>query len=229
VRNQLTNNGAIRTFDNEFMERCGLISTAKPKLLLRNPSEGAIYVLYGAAKFHVPNWDTLTRLFDGIPIRDVQGGELDHIGTMPGDGTLLHEETTGKVFVIYGAAKFHVPNWDTLTRLFPGFLLRPLWAGALDHIPDCPADGTFFREESSTQIYIIAGCHKAPAKTPAVPTEAVHVLWDGALAQIPVGIDLSFLVPLLLSDPVLTVASPVPPWELLGGGLLGGALSPLHR
>ena len=31
IRQQLTNNGAIRTFDNAFMERCGL--TAKPKML----------------------------------------------------------------------------------------------------------------------------------------------------------------------------------------------------
>lgn len=179
VRNQLTNNGAIRTFDNAFMERCGLIPTAQPKILLRNPNDGAIYVIYGGAKFHVPDPTTLTRLFAGVPVRDAQAGELEHIGKVPGDGTLLQEETTGKVFVIYSGAKFHVPNWDTLTRLFPGFFLRPLWGGAIDHIPDCPADGTFFREESSMQIYIIAGCRK----TPAVPTKTVHVLWDGALAH----------------------------------------------
>lgn len=227
VRNQLTNNGALRTFDNDFMQRCGLIPSAKPKLLLRNPNDGAIYVIYGAAKFHVPDPATLERLFAGVPVRDAQAGELEHMGKIPGDGTLLYEETTGKVFVTYGGAKFHVPTWDTLTRLFPGFLLRLLWGGALDHIPDCPADGTFFREESSTQIYIIAGCRKVPAKVPAVPTEAVHLLWDGALAQFLLSIDLSFLVPLLLSDPVL--APPALPWELPGGGLVGGGLSPLHR
>ena len=62
---------------------------------------------------------------------------------------MLHEETTGKVFVIFGGAKFHVPDWPTLNRLFPGFLLRPLWGGALDKIPDRPADGTLLREENA--------------------------------------------------------------------------------
>lgn len=236
VRNQLTNNGALRTFDNDFMQRCGLIPSAKPKLLLRNPNDSAIYVIYGAAKFHVPDPTTLERLFAGVPVRDTQAGELEHIGKIPGDGTLLHEESTGKVFVIYGGAKFQVPSWDTLTRLFPGFFLRPLWGGALDHIPDCPVDGTLLREESSTQTYIIAGCRKVPA----VPTQSVHVLWDGALAQLSQTVDLSFLVPLLLSDPVLPeinradlsflvplllsdpeLAPPASAWELPGGGLLG--------
>lgn len=157
VRNQLTNNGARQTFDNDFMARCGLIPTAKPKLLLRNPNDGAIYVIYGGAKFHVTDPATLDGLFVGVPVRDAQVGELQHIGTMPGDGTLLHEESTGKVFVIYGGAKFHVPNWDTLTRLFPGFVLRLLWENALAHIPDCPVDGTLLREESHPEVYVIQG------------------------------------------------------------------------
>jgi hypothetical protein len=51
---------------------------------------------------------------------------------------LFIEETTSNVFTIVGGAKALVPNWDhaTLSRLFPGYALRPLWQNALGHIPD---------------------------------------------------------------------------------------------
>lgn len=138
VRQQLTDNGAIRTFDNAFLERCGLAAAGQPKTLLRDPSDGAVNVIYGAAKFHVPDPATLARLYAGVPVRDAQAGELEHIGVLPGEGTLFIEETTSKVFTILGGAKALVPNWDhaTLSRLFPGYTLRPLWHNALGHIPD---------------------------------------------------------------------------------------------
>jgi len=188
VRNQLTSNGAIRTFDNDFMDRCGLIPTAKPKILLRNPNDGAIYVIYGGAKFHVPDPATLNRLFAGVPVRDAQPGELEHVGKVPGDGTLLHEETTGKVFVIYGGAKFHVPNMDVFNQLFPGAVIRQLWGGALDGTPSVPQDGTLLSAGSQGIFGIYGG---AKFHMPNVvfnqlfPGAMVRQLWEGALDGIP--------------------------------------------
>jgi hypothetical protein len=213
VRAQLTGNGATRTFDNAFTERCGLDADAKPRKLLVNRADGAVYAIYGGARFHVPNPDTLNRLFPGVPLRQAQDGELDRVGRIPGDGTLLHEETTGAVYAIYGGARFHVPSWETLTRLFPGFLLRPLWGGALDHIPDRPADGTLLREENGT-IWVVFGGARFRVPNPPSPQRSVytelpfwspmapavvnemfgkrlsrrgplHQLWDGALDHVP--------------------------------------------
>jgi hypothetical protein len=136
IRQQLTNGGTVHTFDNNFMDRCGLIPAAKPKMLLRNPADGAVYVIYGGAKFHVPDPPTLNRLFAGVPIRDGVGTELDSIGTMPADGTLFQEETTGNVFAIISGMKYHVPDMATLNQQYPGFVLRPIWQNALANIPD---------------------------------------------------------------------------------------------
>jgi FAD binding domain len=138
VRRQLTNNGTVRTFDAPFVERCGLNNSGSPAILLRDPANGAVYVVYGAAKFHVPDPPTLNRLFPGVPIHDAQPGELEHIGVVPGDGTIFLEETTSNVYVIKGGAKTLIPNWNnaTLSQMFPGYLLRRVWPNALSHIPD---------------------------------------------------------------------------------------------
>ena len=206
VREQLTSAGTSTTFDNAFMERCGLVPSAKPAVLLRLPSNGAVYVVYGGAKFHIPDPDTLGRLFGGVPIRDADAGELEHTGVVPGDGTLFHEESTGKVYVIAGGAKFHVPDPDTLNLVFPGFVLRAVWSGALDHVPDRPVDGTFLRERNGTVSVILGGARFAmpdpagelPAWSGAAPAMVnnllgsrisvrgpVRQLWDGALSAIP--------------------------------------------
>jgi hypothetical protein len=210
VRQQLTNGGTVATFDSPFTDRCGLSNAgvapgAAPKVLLRRTGDGAIFVVYGGAKFHVPDPATLARLYPAATITDAQDGEVEHIADVPGDGTLLHEESTGKVFVIMGGAKFHVPDPTTLARVFPGFLLRPLWAGALDAIPDVPVDATLLREESGPISVILGGALftlpdpklELPAPSAAAPAIVnsmlgryvsmrgpVRRLWDGALGSI---------------------------------------------
>ena len=147
--------------------------------LLREEN-GAIWVIFGGAKFHVPDPATLNRLFGGQPIFQLWDGALNGIPTAPIDGTLLREEN-GAIWVIFGGARFHVPDPATLNRLFGGQLFQ-LWNGAPSGIPLIPVDGTLLREESSTQVFLIQGGHKVP-----VPNAVglVHVLWNGALSQIP--------------------------------------------
>lgn len=107
---------------------------------------------------------------------------LDDFPAILQDGTLLGSGPQG-IFVIYGGAKFHVPNMDIFNTLFPGGQPRELWEGALDGVPTTPVDGTLLREESSTEVFIIAGGHKTLAPTGSMGI--VHVLWDGALANVP--------------------------------------------
>jgi hypothetical protein len=107
---------------------------------------------------------------------------VNAIGTVPRDGTLLREES-GAISVIVGGAAFHVPDPATLARLFPGTAWHPVWNGATAVFPAVPVNGTLLREESSATTYLILnGARKvAPAGSPG----AIHVLWNGALNQIP--------------------------------------------
>src|SRR5262249_41926006 len=140
------------------------------------------WVIFGGAKFHVPDMPTLNRLFGGQTILQLWNGAPDSIPTAPVDGTLLREDN-GAIWVIFGGAKFHVPHMPTLNRLFGGQTIFQLWNNAPSDIPNIPVDGTLLQEESNANVFLIQGGHKVPAPTTTVGP--VHVLWDGALSQIP--------------------------------------------
>jgi hypothetical protein len=151
--------------------------------LLRE-EDGAIWVVDGGARFGVPDMGTLNRLFAGRPIGQLWNGALNGIPGIPADGTLLREED-GAIWVIYGGAKFGVPDMGTLNRLFAKEPIFQLWNGALNGIPDVPADGTLLREESNPQTFVIQRGTKLPCSS--AETGNIHVLWDGALARFPLG------------------------------------------
>ena len=44
------------------------------------------------------------------------------------DGTLLREEN-GAIWVVFGGARFHVPDMATLNRLYGGKPVSQLWDG----------------------------------------------------------------------------------------------------
>ncbi len=144
--------------------------------LLREQS-GAIWVVFGGARFHVPDPGTLFRLFAATPVWNLWDGALDHIPGVPRDGTLLREES-GAIYLIAGGAKLAIPDPATVGRLFGNQPVRPLWDGALDSIPNAPSDDTLLRTESGT-IYFIAG----GAKLPVPNMETLERLYNAALVR----------------------------------------------
>jgi protocatechuate 3,4-dioxygenase beta subunit len=157
------------------------IDTSVDGILLRQQN-GAIWVVFAGAKFHVPDPSTLVRLFRNAWIFAAGDDVVARLAAAPVDGTLLREEN-GSIWVIYGKAKFHVPDPATLARLFPNSRFDLLWNGALDPIGLVPVDGTLLKEESSPQVWVIAnGRRKVLAAGAPGP---VRVLWNAALAQIP--------------------------------------------
>lgn len=148
------------------------------------------WVIAGHAKFRVPDSTTHDLLYPAAPIVHIWNGALDQLTETPADNSLLQERNLltgqdGITSVIVGRAKFNVPDKDTLLRFFGTRTAFPLWNGALSRIPKIPIDGTILREESSSQVYIIVNGHKVRASPLVGPA---HVLWDGALSQIPLGV-----------------------------------------
>jgi hypothetical protein len=144
--------------------------------------DGRVWVVFGRAKFHVPDPATLNRLYSGRPVLQLWDAALDPLDSIPVDGTLLRGED-GRVWVVFGRAKFHVPDPVTLNRLYLGRPILQLWDGALDALGSIPVDGTFLREESDPTPYLMVNGHKV--RPIGIDRDAVRVLWDGALAGIP--------------------------------------------
>jgi hypothetical protein len=103
---------------------------------------------------------------------------------VPVQTTLLREEN-GAIWVVYGGAKFHVPDPATFDALFSRMTLHQLWDNALVNIGDIPRDNTLLREKSSTLAYRIVEGKKHPVAGP--PSRWAHVLWNGALDRFPNG------------------------------------------
>ena len=97
---------------------------------------GTRYVIYGGAKFQVPNIDVFERLYKADRLRLLWAGALDvnGIASVPRNGTLVREESDA-VYMIYKGAKFHVPNMDILKQLSTVDRVGQLWNGALDGFP----------------------------------------------------------------------------------------------
>jgi|ERR1700686_89454 len=96
------------------------------------------------------------------------------------DGMLVQAPYAG-IFVTYGRARFHIPDMTTFNEFFPRGLPKQLPEPMLESIPLIPADGTLLREQSRAQVYVV----EAGRKQPSTATTGIHLLWDGALAQIP--------------------------------------------
>jgi hypothetical protein len=100
-------------------------------------------------------------------------------------------------YVIFGGAKFWIPNPDVATSLKLDLSqTQAISQSALSSIPVIPLDGTLLRELSSAPVYLIRQSQKAHILSSAsVDTNGgwsnVRVVPDGALNIIPAGADIA--------------------------------------
>lgn len=76
--------------------------------LLREITDPKSFVVFGGAKFGFPDDATRTRLFPSSPVNLLPPGALSKLPAVPIDGTLLREETDGRVFLIANGKLSHV-------------------------------------------------------------------------------------------------------------------------
>lgn len=140
------------------------------------------WVIAGGAWLQAPDVATLNRLFPTNPFFQWFGTSPSTYDKNPTDGTLVGEEN-GKIWIIFGEAKFEIPNSAIRTRLFPGKPILQLWNGVVDGLSTIPKDGTLLREESSTEVFVMKNGQRT---TPGFyDPGSVRILWAGALSHIP--------------------------------------------
>ncbi|MFE5870373.1 hypothetical protein ACFQ6V_17260 [Streptomyces roseifaciens] len=115
------------------------------------------------------------------------------------DGSLIREVSKPEVYVIFGGAKFWVPNPDTLIRLYDGWAaVRVVPDGTLADagISDTPVDGTVLKEEHAPAVWRMENRKRRWVTSPTVLARyggwaAVRTVPDNALAPIPTGAPLN--------------------------------------
>jgi hypothetical protein len=116
------------------------------------------------------------------------------------DGSVVRERSSAPVYVIFGGAKFWLPDivWldrYTSSRRWTNVVVVP--DGTLADVPTVPHDGTVLREWSSAPVYAILNGQKCWIRTFELLDKytqnqrwsRVRVVPDGALAQISTGPD----------------------------------------
>lgn len=113
---------------------------------------------------------------------------------LPGDGALLREFNRPEVFVIYGGAKFHIPN--LLQLGFNAGQVGVVPPDGLKKVGTVPFDGTLLRELSDARVFLVESGTRRWVTSPAsmnthfLPTRYVRTVPDGALASLTQGPDL---------------------------------------
>jgi hypothetical protein len=131
------------------------------------------------------------------------------------EGSLLRDTSDPRVYVIYGGAKFWIPDMTIFGAMgFSESDIRVVGDGSMAYIADVPGNGALVKEASSPAVFVLLDGRRRLI-TSAAEFEANGFLWsnvrtvpDGALVTIPDG------------GP-LPSAPPRPPvWSQLSSGAL---------
>lgn len=106
-------------------------------ILYRENSRPEVYVIYGRAKFWIPNPDVFNAMgFSWSSVRVVPDGSLANISTIPIYYTLLREYSKPEVYVMIGGKKAWIPDPNTFAAMdFSWSSVRVVPDGSLKAIP----------------------------------------------------------------------------------------------
>jgi hypothetical protein len=126
--------------DKSFMER--VREQAMDGTLLRESNRPEVYVMFGGAKFHIPDAATAARMgFNLNNVGVVRPGSIkvNDSENIPRHGTVLREETDPRVYVMRNGQKCHIASPTRMDQLcILGSDVRFVPDGGLRHIPDGP-------------------------------------------------------------------------------------------
>lgn len=122
---------------------------------------------------------------------------LASLPPFPADGTLLREADRPEVYVVYGGAKFWIPNPETLFALgFDWSRVKVVPSGGTAKLAAMPISGTLIKEQSDPRVYFADGQVLRWVTSPAVMDRMcfawrhVRIVPDNALAPLARGADL---------------------------------------
>ena len=107
----------------------------------------------------------------GVRDPDLLAGAVAFVDlpTLPVDFTLVREWNSPKAYVVFGGAKFEIPDDQTLYTLgFTSDMVRVIPAGGTAKLRTVPIDGTLIKEQNDPSIYLVENDELRRVKDPAV-------------------------------------------------------------
>jgi hypothetical protein len=154
--------------------------------------------VFGGTDFAIDDSVTV----NGIPYSwrldpNIRAIPFTQLPATPVDGTLLREWNRPEVFVVYGGARFWIPDPATLLALgFDWNRVQIIPPNSIGKVPTTPFDGTLLKEQHDQKIYLVDGGKRRWVTSPAamdarcLPWRHVRTVPDHALAPLPLGPDI---------------------------------------
>ena len=186
--------------------------------LMRNAAGTGLSVVFGGTDFPAdpgylgaldttPATDRVTvapdtrNLLGMVDVRDRRllggGVAFTPLPAIPADFTLVREWNRPEVDVVFGGAKFQIPDPPTLITLgFDWSMVRVIPAGGLSKLLTIPIDGTLIREQHDAKVFLVDNQQLRQVKITTVmdaacfPWRHVRVVPDTSLSALPRGPDL---------------------------------------
>ncbi len=125
-------------------------------LVRSTASPAVVYVVFGGAKFRVDAANSLG--FNLAAAQLMSPSLVNGLPFAPADGTLLREANDPRVYVVYGRAKFWIPDPPALASLgFTFANVRVVPPGGLANVPLIPRQGTLLREDGDPRVFWVTG------------------------------------------------------------------------
>jgi hypothetical protein len=135
----------------------------------------------------------------GLRDRRLLAGAIAHtqLPPIPADFTLVREWNRPEVYVVFGGAKFRIPDPPTLTSLgFDWSMVRVIPAGGASKLLTIPIDRTLIKEQHDPKVFLVDNQELRWVTSPAVmdarclPWRHLRVVPDSSLSPLPHGPDL---------------------------------------
>jgi hypothetical protein len=153
-----------------------------------------LFIVFGGAKFPIDD----TFINATSPDLSNVSPFISDLPSTPADFTLLREIDRPEVFVVYGGAKFWIPDPPTLHMLgfdFPQVRVIP--SGTTAQLRTVPIDGTLIKEFADPKIFLVTNGQLSWVTSPSsmdnrcLPWRHVRTVPNAALASLPRGPDLN--------------------------------------
>ncbi len=162
--------------------------------LVKGSSSNAVYLLQGGARFQIADPAAITRMgFSWSSVQAVSDVFISMLPTIPQDGTLLKEEDSPLISVVYSGARFAIPSPDEFQALgLDPLKVRKIPLGALAQVPVIPNDYSRFRELQSVVDYTVIEAQRVGLDEDRLAvllnsgrSSKSYSIPAGALAQVP--------------------------------------------